>query len=125
MEDPKAAAALEELEASEAAYVNSMGTLCDALSTLRCSGTLTKEDEEKLFCNIETIRGINEELLRRLRSGERSVAHAASVFSTMAPFLKGYSEYCANFVAAQESMGRLLKAKKPLEAAVREAEVSE
>ena len=121
----EASAVLDEIVASEAAYVRDLERLCAMLAALRPTGTLTKEDEGRIFGNLETIRGINVEMLTRLRAAtatEDAVGSTADAFIAMAPFLKGYAHYCSNFVWAQECMGKLLRTNQPLERAVRAAE---
>ena len=76
------------------------------LQPLRAEQALTKEQEAAVFSNWEVIRGVNQQLLDALSAPapEDPLVRAAAAFESMAPWLKSYSVYSANFVTAQEKL---------------------
>ena len=148
---------LEELEATEAAYVQDLDHLISRfLTPLRCCRLLPKADEEAVFSNVEMLLAVNRRLLEALRTpagnstavaaaaaaaaavpaGAAAVAAAvaaaavaaaaaaAAAFSTMAPFFRAYSVYCANFVTAGDHLDRLRQERPQLDLLVRGAEAA-
>ena len=99
--------ALHELLATEKKYVEDLGHICDSyLAPLRSLGLIPKNEERALFSNVETLRGINQELLQSLLA-DNTLAGAAAAFERIAPYLKAYSQYCADYAQATESLERL------------------
>lgn len=128
--------ALREIEDTEASYVADLGVLCDSfVRPLREQQLLKREDEMAIFANVETIRGINEQLLKKMRGGSDKGAaegegtdplqRVATALQELAPFLKAYTSYCANFVTAQARLDKLRAESAPLEAALHAAEVAQ
>lgn len=113
--------ALQEIVDTEAAYVKDLQLLC-GVYLARARGQLSKEQELHTFSNVETLLKISEELLRSLREKPGDVAAAAAAFGSLAPYLRAYSEYCANFITAQELLERLRSQSSALDKALSDAE---
>jgi len=100
--------ALHELHATEATYVNDLTLLCEHL---RVHATRASKTLSRLWATIgadaETLLQIHLELVRLLRSGSADVSCAAKAFGTMSPYLRVYSQYCSNYVTAQERLEKL------------------
>ena len=80
-----------------------------------------------VFSNCETIKGVNEGLLAALqedKGNEDPVQHLAAAFLRMAPFLRCYAEYCANFVTANEVLAKLRANSPKVDAAFQRAEMA-
>ena len=89
--------------------VADLSLFCEkCLQPLRAEQALTKEQEAAVFSNWEVIRGVNQQLLDALSAPapEDPLVRAAAAFESMAPWLKSYSVYSANFVTAQEKLDR-------------------
>ena len=90
--------------------VADLSLFCEkCLQPLRAEQALTKEQEAAVFSNWEVIRGVNQQLLDALSAPapEDPLVRAAAAFESMAPWLKSYSVYSANFVTAQEKLDKL------------------
>ena len=91
-----------------------------------CTPAALKADEEAVFSNVEMLVAVNRQLLEALRTPTASdpVASVSAAFSTMAPFFKAYSVYCANFVSALDHLDRLRQERPQLDEFVRRAEAA-
>ena len=94
---------------------------------MRETGVLTKEQETSIFSNCESLHKIHEELLAALSLAERpntdALACTAAAFDALAPYMRAYSAYCANFVMATERLERHRARSAALDSALREAEI--
>ena len=120
---------------SEVNYVRTLSVICNGfLKPLRDRG-LSKEDELLIFCNVETLRGINQLLLKEVLvpatmgiwhllkpQDMPPVARVAEVYEKFAPFFKAYQQYCSNLPAARERLDALVNQPTALTAALSDAE---
>jgi len=109
MSPPQPTNALHELHATEETYVNDLTLLCE---DLRVHVTrASKAHESRLWATLgadaQTLLRIHLELVRQLRSGSADMSCAAIAFGTMSPYLRVYSQYCSNYVTAQERLEKL------------------
>lgn len=92
--------ALEELLNSEVNYLKQLEVLTKFfIEPVKEKWLLSKEDFETLFGNIETIYGINGELLNELKQNSSNVGQA---FKNMASCFKLYSMYAYGYKNAAE-----------------------
>ena len=121
-------AVLQEIEQTEEGYVRDVEKLCSVfVAPLREEQALSKEEMVAVFSNCETIKGVNEGLLAALQEDngdEDPVLHLAAAFLRMAPFLRCYAEYCANFVTANEVLAKLRANSPKVDAAFQRAEMA-
>ena len=120
---------LRELIVTEDRYVQDLGKMVDCfLKPLReVNGVLSRDDERAIFSNVETLRGVNSELLRLItdKPNGKSLTGVASAFISMAPFFKAYSQYCGDFMGAASRLEQLRQAsghKSALEAILQDGE---
>lgn len=92
--------ALEELLNSEVSYLKQLEVLAKFfIGPIKSKGLLGKEEFDTLFGNIETIYGVNGELLNELKRDSSNVGQA---FKNMAPCFKLYSMYAYGYKNAME-----------------------
>lgn len=92
--------ALEELLNSEVSYLKQLEVLSKFfIGPIKELGLLGKEEFETLFGNIETIYGVNGELLNQLKRDSSNVGQA---FKNMAHSFKLYSMYAYGYKNAME-----------------------
>lgn len=92
--------AVEELLNSEVSYLKQLEVLKKFfIEPIKEKSLLSKEDFETLFGNIETIYGVNGELLRELKLDSSNVGQA---FKHMAHCFKLYSMYAYGYKNAMD-----------------------
>ena len=120
-------AVLQEIEKTEEGYCRDVEKLCSVfVEPLREEQVLSKDEMLAVFSNCETIKGVNEGLLAALQEnfGDDPVQHLAAAFIRMAPFLRCYAEYCANFVTANEVLAKIRANNAKVDAAFQRAEMA-
>ena len=125
-------AAVEEIVKTEGDYCLALRTLTEGYMP-RLVPNLEGDERATIFSNAQTILGVHNELHNRLqaaRSGKGSnstlreeVAAVSAAFQAILPFLKLYSTYCANYVAALEALERARAERPALATAIQRAEV--
>ena len=126
-------AAVEEIVKTEG--VPGLRTLTEGYMP-RLVPNLEGDERATIFSNAQTILGVHNELHNRLqaaRSGNdgsssnstlrEEVAAVSAAFQAILPFLKLYSTYCANYVAALEALERARAERPTLATAIQRAEV--
>jgi len=117
---------LQEILATEATYVSDLRVLCEIRA--RLSAHLTPDSITAIFANVQTLLGVNEELLFGLRGKAEAngstitAAHVAQAFTALAPFLRSYAEFCTKGSTSQELLRALRKMDPAVEEAVCEVE---
>ena len=106
-----------ELVESEAIYVDQIQKLIgDLILPLREADVLAVEDDAAIFSNVESLIGVNMELLRELGEGpaavnmhreggevgceyscERKWQYACETIVNLLPFFRMYKVYCSNY----------------------------
>lgn len=98
--DPLKELAIEELLTSEMSYLKQLEVLMKFfIEPVKERRLLSQEDFERLFGNIETIYGVNGELLRELKRDSSNVGQA---FKNMAHCFKLYSMYAYSYKNAMD-----------------------
>ena len=103
---------LKELIQTEAVFAKDLWCLCICyLHPLRKLGAplFSKESERAIFSNVETLRAINDELMRMLLESQNTFAGVAAAFAHVAPVFIAYSQYCSDFVNAHTQLDELRK----------------
>ena len=94
----------------------------------RLTPFLEGDEAHAIFGNAPTILGVHVELLERLEAARAQralhleVCAIGAAFASILPFLKLYSVYCANYVAALEALEKGRSERPQLAAAIQKAE---
>jgi len=140
-------AALAELLSTEAAYVNDLDVLCRLRSALLSRGACDASSLDAIFANVDSLRGINSELLSSLSppllsalsdppllpalpapppsphsAAAGALDRVATAFHTLAPFLLAYALFCTRAIDAPERMASLRAASPAADQACAEVE---
>eukprot|EP00327_Prymnesium_parvum_P015846 CAMPEP_0113292246 /NCGR_PEP_ID=MMETSP0008_2-20120614/34524_1 /TAXON_ID=97485 /ORGANISM="Prymnesium parvum" /LENGTH=614 /DNA_ID=CAMNT_0000144301 /DNA_START=18 /DNA_END=1866 /DNA_ORIENTATION=+ /assembly_acc=CAM_ASM_000153 len=105
-------ASARELLTTEEAYVHDLEVLCALKATILTRKACDLSTADAIFANVDTLRGINSELLHALKGEEAppdgarpaELDRISTAFLTLAPFLRAYAVFCTKAINAQERL---------------------
>jgi len=123
-------ASARELLTTEEAYVHDLEVLCALKATILTRKACDLSTADAIFANVDTLRGINSELLHALKGEEAppdgarpaELDRISTAFLTLAPFLRAYAVFCTKAINAQERLMSLRASHASLDHACAEVE---
>lgn len=100
-----------ELLDTERVYCSHLNMIVEHfLHPMRSLGIVPREDQQRIFSNIEQLHSIHDALQFDLSDeSQHTLADVASAYEKMAPFFKAYAVYCLNYSGAVERLENLLR----------------
>lgn len=96
--------ALQELQRTEAEYVEDLRALASAKAGLVSRGLLSGAKAELLFSNAPVLLALNQEFLSKLTGEQPSIEVVAAAFASLGPYFRLYAEYCKNYFRAIQTL---------------------